>query len=214
MENVIVSENKRPRGRPKVFDSSQTAMVQQIYPDLKTNRSLQNRMYMVRAMNLLRDSSDCKWLLDRENHVIRQTILAELGRIDQDEDLLTMARKVCELRPKARDAILIIRTWRKSKRAVTQPAGEEYCKERWGFSRPRAYQLIEAAKINQNLSTLVDKPTSERQTLPLAHLEPEQQEEEARKREEPKQEIADQAKEDQGIIWDYFAPHRKSNNVW
>ena len=37
------------------------------------------------------------------------------------------------------------------------PTFEEYCKERWGFSRPRAYQLIGAAKTNQNLSTTVDK---------------------------------------------------------
>jgi hypothetical protein len=53
---------------------------------------------------------------------------------------------------------------------------EEYCRERWEFSRPRAYQLIEAAKITRNLSTVVDiQPTSERQTRPLTNLEPEQQ---------------------------------------
>ena len=103
MENV---------GRPKVFDSSQTAMVQDIYPELKTNHSLQNRMYMLRSMNLLRNSPDYQWLWDRENHVIRQTILAELGRIDRDEDLLSMARQICGLKPKARDAILIIRAGR------------------------------------------------------------------------------------------------------
>lgn len=54
---------------------------------------------------------------------------------------------------------------------------EIYCKERWGYSRPRAYQLIESAKVKENLSTIVDKPTHESQTRPLAHLEPEQQKE-------------------------------------
>ena len=52
---------------------------------------------------------------------------------------------------------------------------EEYCRVRWGMSRPRAYQLIEAATVKGNLSTMVDIP--ERQTRPLTRLEPEQQKE-------------------------------------
>jgi hypothetical protein len=52
---------------------------------------------------------------------------------------------------------------------------EEYCGERWGISRPRAYQLIDAAVVVENLSTMVDKPGSERQARELASLEPEQQ---------------------------------------
>jgi hypothetical protein len=56
---------------------------------------------------------------------------------------------------------------------------EDYCKERWNISRPRAYQLIEAATVVGNLSTMVDKqiPISERQTRPLTKLEPEEQRE-------------------------------------
>ena len=38
---------------------------------------------------------------------------------------------------------------------------EEYCKERWEMSRPRAYQLIEAAEVMSNLSTIVDIPADE-----------------------------------------------------
>lgn len=53
---------------------------------------------------------------------------------------------------------------------------EEYCRERWGMSRPRAYQLIESAST---VSTLVDKgiepPQSERQARPLAKLPAEEQ---------------------------------------
>jgi hypothetical protein len=33
---------------------------------------------------------------------------------------------------------------------------EEYCKSRWGFSRPRAYQLIDAVEVVEDLSTIVD----------------------------------------------------------
>jgi hypothetical protein len=52
---------------------------------------------------------------------------------------------------------------------------EAYCKGRWDLSRPRAYQLIDAANIERNLSTIVDKPQTESQTRPLAKLQPEQQ---------------------------------------
>ena len=55
---------------------------------------------------------------------------------------------------------------------------EDYCQGRWGMSRPRAYQLIDAAKVNHNLSTVVDKlPSTERQARELARLEPEEQRE-------------------------------------
>lgn len=62
---------------------------------------------------------------------------------------------------------------------------EVYCRERWGISRSRAYQLIEAAKTIESLkvSTIVDTqddpgpvllPTREAQVRPLAQLpEPE-----------------------------------------
>lgn len=45
------------------------------------------------------------------------------------------------------------------------------------MSRPRAYQMIEAASVVTNLSTTVDIPSTERQARPLATLEPEQQRE-------------------------------------
>lgn len=35
---------------------------------------------------------------------------------------------------------------------------EEYCRKEWDFSRPRAYQLIEAVTVKDNLSTTVDIP--------------------------------------------------------
>lgn len=58
---------------------------------------------------------------------------------------------------------------------ATHATFEAYCKDRWGWSRPKAYQMIEAAAVAGNLSTMVDVPTSERQARPLAKLEPEQQ---------------------------------------
>lgn len=54
---------------------------------------------------------------------------------------------------------------------------EDYCRGRWGMSRPRAYQLIQAAEIGSNLSTIVDTPPRESQLRPLAKLEPDLQRE-------------------------------------
>lgn len=55
---------------------------------------------------------------------------------------------------------------------------EDYCRERWGFSRPRAYQLIEAADV---VSTIVDTglpaPANEGQARELSRVpEPERAE--------------------------------------
>ena len=53
---------------------------------------------------------------------------------------------------------------------------EDYCQGRWGMSRPRAYQMIDAATVVGNLSTIVDKfPTTESQARPLTQLPPEAQ---------------------------------------
>jgi hypothetical protein len=53
---------------------------------------------------------------------------------------------------------------------------EEYCKERWDLKRQRAYELIGAAQISQNLSEISDNlPQKESHAAALASLEPEQQ---------------------------------------
>lgn len=58
------------------------------------------------------------------------------------------------------------------------PTFEAYCRERWGLSRPRAYQLLEAAEVVNNVSTIVDiAPATESQARPLTRLEPEVQRE-------------------------------------
>jgi hypothetical protein len=72
-------------------------------------------------------------------------------------------------------ALSIIKKEKLYKEALGFSTFEEYCKERWGFSRVHAHRLVEAAKVNQNLLPIGNKPTSESQIRPLAHLEAEQQ---------------------------------------
>lgn len=55
---------------------------------------------------------------------------------------------------------------------------EEYCQDRWQISRPRAYQLMGAAEVRDNLSTNVDidiLPQNEAQTRALKKAPPEKQ---------------------------------------
>ena len=53
---------------------------------------------------------------------------------------------------------------------------EEYCKEKWDISRPRAYELMKAAEVKDNLSATADIP--ERHLRPLTRIkDPEQQRE-------------------------------------
>ena len=75
------------------------------------------------------------------------------------------------------DALLRIQEQRLYRR--THRTFGSYCRERWGWSRSRAYQLIEAASVIEDLSTNGGQtqpslppilPTSERQARPLAEL--------------------------------------------
>src|SRR5262245_53493835 len=72
-------------------------------------------------------------------------------------------------------ALLMIRDGRLYR--ASYGAFEDYCRERWGMSRQRANQLVDAATVAGNLTTMVVSPTSERQTRPLAHLDSVQQRE-------------------------------------
>lgn len=53
---------------------------------------------------------------------------------------------------------------------------EDYCRERWGIKRQRAYELMDAAGVVNSLSEISDiKPEREAHAAPLARLDPEDQ---------------------------------------
>lgn len=54
---------------------------------------------------------------------------------------------------------------------------EQYCEARWNIKQSRAYQLMDAASVVENLrsSTMVELPQNERQARALAQLAPERQ---------------------------------------
>lgn len=52
---------------------------------------------------------------------------------------------------------------------------ESYCRERWGLERRRAYQLIDAAAVVENVKNFSQPPAVESHAAALATVEPEQQ---------------------------------------
>lgn len=113
------SSEKRGRGRPPLF----SAMYESYMPMMGAKgcrRSCANLFYRMRAFGRLFVSDGdldearierFRWLFDNtsEQSGRKQSILAELGRIE-DPDLLTeVADLLCERQPKARDAVALVR---------------------------------------------------------------------------------------------------------
>jgi len=112
--------------------------------------------------------------LDAELSTREEQRLAELEQIIQDNfrGFVAVGQALAEIRD--------TRLYR-----VDYPTFEDYCFSLYDVSRPRAYQLIDSAKVIDNLSTIVDKsetevlidilPKNEAQARELARLQPEEQ---------------------------------------
>src|SRR6266536_4044997 len=76
-----------------------------------------------RALAVLCDDPEgrYRWLCDPVTQVIRVGILAELGRIEDDAALRALAARICELKPRTREAVAMIR---RRRRDATTPVGE------------------------------------------------------------------------------------------
>jgi hypothetical protein len=73
-------------------------------------------------------------------------------------------------------ALLRIRDSKSYKEVAGYNTFQQYCKDKWDMGRSRAYQLIDAYNLIENLSTIVDTfPQTESQCRPLIQLNPEDQ---------------------------------------
>ena len=119
------SEKPRRRGRAPRFSPGIMDTARWVAGDSKTGRHLVNVAYMQRALALLEGTPDLQWLFDpaammADKHepckpAFRPGILAELGRIDDPEDMRALALQLCELKPKTHDAVAMLRQWRTGK---------------------------------------------------------------------------------------------------
>src|SRR5207302_954222 len=98
--------------------------------------------YSQRALEILHRSCDKRfvWLCDEEATMAGRVklnfgILAALGRIEDEEELRAMALQICELKPKTREAIVMIRRFRNgsSPPSVWQVT-EELCRVLDGYN--------------------------------------------------------------------------------
>lgn len=115
--------SKKPkRGRPRLIPADAQAALQMVAGEAKSERSRQNCFYALRAIQVLGEDPRFKWLADRaraHENAWRPTILAELGRIWDEETLRDAAAMICAHKPSTRQAAAFIRRVRGVRR---QPA--------------------------------------------------------------------------------------------
>ena len=121
---AVSEESSKKRGRPPAF----SAKLEQLYrgygffDEGDTRRTNLNTIYVNRAFKVLALGDDLDdlsgpfgWLVIRETGKLRRTILGELGRILHPDDMREVATYICTVKPKARDAVVMIRGWRTGK---------------------------------------------------------------------------------------------------
>jgi hypothetical protein len=78
-----------------------------------SERTLNNNRYLMRAMaGLAKNGGGYEhypWLMGHDGHTWKVSLLTELGRIDDPEELLHVARQLCDVQPRVKDGIQIIR---------------------------------------------------------------------------------------------------------
>jgi hypothetical protein len=121
-----ISENsskKEGRGRPRVFDEGLEKVYRTECGSYASKRTAQNVHYYLRALTTLGFLSEpfpahLRWLCDPAKQGIkgqsdrrgfRKSVLAELGRIEDVESMDAVAQQICEIQPKTRHAIAMIR---------------------------------------------------------------------------------------------------------
>jgi len=107
------SRKTRPKAKSgKAMDRNLQRFLRRLYPEVKTARGLQEKERQSRAVVLVMDRPELRWLFDPETGTCRSMILAELGRIQDDHLLLEMAAEICRRKPKATEAVAAIRRFR------------------------------------------------------------------------------------------------------
>jgi hypothetical protein len=136
------SVKKRRRGRPKVISDfiEECFYKPYVYSNsIKTRRGHLNEHYRFQALSALivdddefidPKSSDFefKWLYDDDTlsqkrpRAYRKTILAELGRLQEPSLIRDVARQMCALKPRAKDAAVMIRQRRLRQLSAHKPS--------------------------------------------------------------------------------------------
>lgn len=122
MEKISETTPRKP-GRPRKAQPWEWASVHNTHG--KSHRHKADAIYEARALSGILDDPRFEWLCS-DGATIRQgkghmrhTILAELGRIADEQDREVLARSLCEHKPTTRQALALIR----QHRLGTRPPG-------------------------------------------------------------------------------------------
>jgi hypothetical protein len=78
----------------------------------KTRTNHVNDLWAIKALGRLMDHglSSFEWLYSSDRaHPMRKMVLSALGRMEDDEQMLELAREICARKPRDRDAVALIR---------------------------------------------------------------------------------------------------------
>lgn len=93
----IMGDDMARTGRPRKFTKEYIEAFRFIFPD-NTERTIINAHYQSITLQALDKADfDYTFLVDRKKQTIKQSLMVELGRLENDQDILTVARRVCEL---------------------------------------------------------------------------------------------------------------------
>jgi hypothetical protein len=147
-ETVPQTTLRRKPGRPPTYPAD----LRERFPHL-TQRGRQNRANAARALRVLGDAPGCEWLLGADGGRPRFTVLAELGRVEDDGQLREFALRVCQDKPRSKDAAALVRGWRLGGRPVAYPqvligaiigAVNDYLSRHAGTTLPMIRQALAA----------------------------------------------------------------------
>lgn len=100
---------KPTRGRRPIFSAEFRNEVRARHANLRSERSVIEACYASRTRQILQQSglaAELGWLDNKA------AILAALGRIPQEDHLLSVALQLCQLKPSSNSAVLMIRRFR------------------------------------------------------------------------------------------------------
>jgi hypothetical protein len=113
---IISEAASKKRGRPRLMSTEYEKMLRGLFGhEVRTQRGLHNVYYRQRALSVLGQYNEFKWLCDPEKmergdlDCWKPSILVELGRIEDIQEMLNIATEICELKPKTKAAILMVR---------------------------------------------------------------------------------------------------------
>lgn len=113
---------KKKRGRPATISESSRAFIRSTFSETTSRKGQDDIFYRVEAISIIQGSGDdtLRWLADPEKMKAggrggwKPSILTELGRIGDEDELLTVARQLSALspRPTSKVCVAMIRQYR------------------------------------------------------------------------------------------------------